>query len=352
MDKIRKTQYLLFLFLAIGFVACDDDEKYSAGTGHEGVLMQLAEEVDATAQQLWSSSPLVVDAERTTVLTRIQGYADKCRDDYFKSYLNGYDWTSASMEKCDPILYFYRSAFDRVMDGVRNSKVENGTVEIWLLYNMGYVVKTPSGCFAVDISHRWAKELAPYIDFLCVTHNHSDHYNKDLIQAMFDLGKPVLSNYLKDETYPYTTATGDKDYEIGKFKIKTCITDHNNSGLSDYVTVFSIDCGDDTGNFVFMHVGDSSYRPEQYTNLASHVNVLIPRYGPNPLIENNILGTGAGQVEPDYALLSHILELAHAEGDSRWTLDMALERASKINCKQTYVPMWGEKMVWKNNKLN
>ena len=96
---------------------------------------------------------------------------------------------------------------------------------------------------------------------------------------MFDLGKPVLSNYLKDTTYPYT-AKGDKDYEIGKFKIKTCITDHNNAGLSNFVTVFSIDCGEDTGNFVFMHVGDSNYKPEQYTNLASHVNVLIPRYAP------------------------------------------------------------------------
>jgi len=52
-------------------------------------------------------------------------------------------------------------------------------------------------------------------------------------------------------------------------------------------------------------------------------------------------------------LLSHILELAHAGVDeSRWSLDMALERASKINCEQTYVPMWGEKLVWKNNKLN
>ena len=48
-------------------------------------------------------------------------------------------------------------------------------------------------------------------------------------RQMCDLGKPVLSNYLKDTTYPYT-AKGDKDYEIGKFKIKTCITDHNNSG--------------------------------------------------------------------------------------------------------------------------
>ena len=352
MDIIRKIQYLLFCLLAIGFVACDDDDSNSTETGHEGILTQLAEEVDATAEQLWSSSPLIVNAGRTTTLTKIQGYADQCKDDYFVSYLNGFDQASTSMEKCDPIIYFYRSAFDRVMDGIKNSKVENGTAAIWLLYNMGYVVKTPSGCFAIDISYRWAKELAPYIDFLCVTHKHSDHYNNELIQAMFDLGKPVLSNYLKDTTYPYT-AKGDKDYEIGKFKIKTCITDHNNSGLSNFVTVFSIDCGEDTGNFVFMHVGDSNYKPEQYTNLASHVNVLIPRYAPNALTENNILGSGAGQVEPDYVLLSHILELAHAGVDeSRWSLDMALERASKINCEQTYVPMWGENLVWKNNKLN
>ena len=45
--------------------------------------------------------------------------------------------------------------------------------------------------------------------------------------------------------------------------------------------------------------------------------------------------------------------MAHAGVDaSRWSLDMALERASKINCDQTYVPMWGEKLVWKNGKLN
>ena len=142
MDIIRKIQYLLFCLLAIGFVACDDDDNNSTETGHEGILTQLAEEVDATAQQLWSSSPLIVNAGRTATLTKIQRYADKCKDDYFISYLNGFDQASTSMEKCDPIIYFYRSAFDRVMDGVKNSKVENGTAEIWALYNMGYVVKT------------------------------------------------------------------------------------------------------------------------------------------------------------------------------------------------------------------
>ena len=98
MDIIRKIQYLLFCLLAIGFVACDDDDNNSTETGHEGILTQLAEEVDATAQQLWSSSPLIVNAGRTATLTKIQGYADKCKDDYFISYLNGFDQASTSME--------------------------------------------------------------------------------------------------------------------------------------------------------------------------------------------------------------------------------------------------------------
>ena len=157
MDIIRKIQYLLFCLLAIGFVACDDDnDEYATDdetilsvpqddliftyegeaktinvTASENTFVASVTTGDETAQQLWSSSPLIVNTGRTTTLTKIQGYADKCKDDYFVSYLNGFDQASTSMEKCDPIIYFYRSAFDRVMDGIKNSKVENGTAAIW-----------------------------------------------------------------------------------------------------------------------------------------------------------------------------------------------------------------------------
>ena len=57
MDIIRKIQYLLFCLLAIGFVACDDDDNNSTETGHEGILTQLAEEVDATCLLYTSPSP-------------------------------------------------------------------------------------------------------------------------------------------------------------------------------------------------------------------------------------------------------------------------------------------------------
>ncbi len=188
---------------------------------------------------------------------------------------------------------------------------------------MGYIVKTPSGCFAIDISHRWAKELAPYIDFLCVTHKHSDHYSTDLIQAMFDLGKPVLSNYLKDTTYPYT-AKGIKIMKLVNSKIKTCITDHNNAGLSNFVTVFSRSI---VGKIPVISFLCMSVIPILNRNniqiMASHVNVLIPRYAPNALTENNILGSGAGTGRTDYVLLSHIWKwlmqvLMHPDGHWTW----------------------------------
>ena len=137
-----------------------------------------------------------------------------------------------------------------------------------------------------------------------------------------------------------------------KILIRTSITDHNNSGLSNFVTVFCIDCGEDSGNLTLMHTGDSNYKPTQYTNIFNRVNILIPRYAPNALTENNIIGTGSGQTMPDYVLLSHILELTHvSEEESRWSLKLALARASQINCERTYVPMWGEKMVWENGTL-
>ena len=245
------------------------------------------------------------------------------------------------------------------MDGVKSSTVENGTAQIWLLYNMGYIIKTPSGCFGIDISHRWAEEFAPYLDFLCVTHKHSDHSSNNLIQAMYDLDKPVLSNYLQPvASYPFYSKKSE-EYTIGNFKIRTCITNHNEASLKNFVTVFYIDCGDDAGGLTLIHTGDSNFKPVQYADITDandvnhHVNVLIPRYAPNALTENDIIGTGTGQVTPDYVLLSHVLELSHAdEEDSRWTVQSAWERASKINCQQTYVPMWGEKLVWKNGKLN
>lgn len=343
-----------YLWLIVALFVCyscsSDSENEGPDNGGKGAVVEAMQ----TAKQLWNTSPFHEgDISRQSALSTIQRYADNCDATYFKHYLSGTDAVCENAEKYDLVLAYYRAAFDRVLEGIKQTQVANGTTEIWMLYNMGYIIHTPSGRIGIDISHRWAKKLAPYLDALCITHNHSDHYSDELIQAMFDLGKPVLSNYLKiDQNYVYTSKVAT-NYTIGNFNIRTSITDHNNSGLANFVTVFQIDCGEDSGNFVLLHVGDSNYKTSQYTNIDNKVSLLIPRYAPNALTENNIIGTGTGQVMPDYVLLSHILELAHAGvEESRWSIELALSRAAKINCTNTGVPMWGEKLVWKDGMLN
>ncbi len=337
---------LLLVFIsAFPFWACDDDKDDSKPSTGGNLQKNDSKEV---AEKLWNTSAFNFDDTRKAAFNRIQEYADTCSANYFKNYLASMDQACEMTEKYDPMLGFYRLAFDKVLTEVQTTRVENGTAVIWLLYNMGYIVKTPSGCFGIDISHRYAEKFAPYIDFLCVTHKHTDHYDDKLIQLMIESNKPVLSNYLKpSENYKYTSKV-PTSYTIGNFKITTNITDHNTT-LTNFVTTFQINCGTDGGGLVLMHVGDSNYKASQYT-IAEHVNVFIPRYAPNALTENNVLGS---VVTPDYVLLSHMLELAHAGVDeSRWSMVLGLERASKLNCANSVLPFWGEKFVWKNNQLN
>ena len=216
---------------------------------------------------------------------------------------------------------------------------------------MGYVVKTPSGCFGVDINHRWAEKLAPYLDFLCVTHDHADHTSTGLMQAMYTAGKPVISNfYTASNMYCSKTPA---NYSIGKFTIRTAITDHDGGDPVNFVSVFRIDCGDDSGNFSLLHCGDSSFDPKQFTNVqGGSVSLSILRNGSKA--ENNIIGTGSGQMAPAYAFLSHIIELRHQIDVSpiRFKVIETLGHCSQINCKNTSMPFWGEKLTWKDGKFN
>jgi hypothetical protein len=353
MNIISQKNYwhILLLVCSMFFAGCGDKTGDIPATKEKEKTPSTAAQV---MQQLWETSPLAMNVARENLFGIIQGYADNCSKAYFKdNYMKSTDAACENMERYDPILTCYRLAFDRVLEEIQTETVENGTVVIWALYNMGFVIKTPSACFGIDIYHRWALKLAPYLDFLCTTHDHSDHRITGLMQVLFDANKPVLSNFWKKGTsYAYTSTT-DKNYTIGKFNIRTAITDHNGTAEGkNFVTVFRIDCGDDTGHFTFLHVGDSNFQPAQYPNVQGPLDVYIPRYAPEPHggDENLIIGTGSGQVQPTYVLLSHILELGHDA--ARWSFDQALFRASQINCERTYVPFWGEKLVWKNNQLH
>lgn len=336
---------LVFLLSVTFFTGCSGDDDPNP----EPTPTPSVNEAKEIMEKLWSTSSLNHNTRRQEAFDAIQGYADECSSTYFNNYLKSLDAAAENTEKYTPALTCYRAAFDRILEEVKSTRVESGTTVMWNLYNMGYIVKTPKGCLGVDICHRYAEELEPYLDFLCITHNHADHYATDLINKMFANNKPVVSNYLKDANYLYTTKDDFKSFIIGDFAVTINLTNHNESALKNFVTTFQFDCGSDGGNLILMHVGDSNYKEVQY-RIAKPVDIFIARYAPNEKTENNIIGK---KVTSKYVILSHILELSHAGVDeSRWSFELGLKRASDINCDNTIIPFWGEKLIWKNGKLN
>jgi hypothetical protein len=337
----------LLLISALILVACQ--RHFYLKKNSTETIDVAVEKAAETMQQFRKTSPLLLDSKRLAFLNQIQYYSDSLDNTIFIEYLKSAEEEALKMENSIPILYIYREAFDKVLHEVKNTKVPNGSTMVWLLYNMGFVVKTPSGCFGIDIDHRLSDQLEPFLDFLIVTHNHEDHYNLKLVNSMNDHGKPVLSNFYKEsEQYISTTPAS---YRIGNFTIKTDQSDHlANPQLPDFVTLFRVECGEDSGNFSILHCGDSGFNPEHFKNVQGAVSLVVLRWGAPR--ESNIFGKGEGEVETDYALLSHLIELRHKPyPHGQASITKTLEHLSSVKCKNTILPFWGEKLTWKNGKL-
>ncbi|MFD2553578.1 MBL fold metallo-hydrolase [Sphingobacterium tabacisoli] len=302
-----------------------------------------------TIKRLNKTSPLILNEDRLSLLKTIETYSDPYSDGPFKEYLKKSEEEAEELEHKEPILYAYRMAFEKVLQEVKTTKVKKGTASVWMLYNMGFVVKTASGCFGIDVDHRLAEELAPYLDFLYITHNHGDHANVKLIAAMKQLGKPVITNFDVDNA-PYfsTTATS---YKIGNFTLQTDISDHLRSpDLPDFVAVVRIDCGDDTGNFSLLHCGDSGFDPKRFKKVQGPVDVVVLRWG--AARENEILGQGEGQVQTNYAVLSHLIEMRHKPyPKGQASITQTLKHLPNVKCENTILPFWGERLVWEKGGL-
>lgn len=311
--------------------------------------MKNSNEAIKTLHEFKKTTPLILNDKRLSLLKKIETYSDNLQNTVFNDYMESPEEAAVEKEKAIPILYLYREGFNKILDEVKNSKVKKGTALIWMLYNMGFIVKTPSGCFGIDIDHRLAVLLEPYLNFVCITHNHRDHYNLELIEAMNKNVKPVLSNFY-EECKKYCS-TLPANYKIGEFTIRTDISDHlANPDLPDFVTLFRIDCGKNSGDFSILHCGDSGFNPKHFTNVDGPVNMVILRWGAPR--ENNIIGTNKGQITPDYAVLSHLIELRHKPyPHGQASITKTLEHLPGVNCDNTIIPFWGEKMIWNKNKL-
>jgi hypothetical protein len=101
-----------------------------------------------------------------------------------------------SLEKQYPILRFYEGALDKIIRELQECSPAPDEFYLWHLYNMGYVIKCASTTFGIDLNHRRAAELEPYIDFSLTTHNHADHMDLPLFKKMIRFGKIDISLFI------------------------------------------------------------------------------------------------------------------------------------------------------------
>lgn len=286
-------------------------------------------------ETIWTESD---PAKRAEWMDAVQDIIEKTPSKEFYLFDNNPDAVTEN-----PVLQFYDKALDRLTADIPSTQVEPGTAVIWYLYNLGFVIKTPTACFGVDLHHRHAVRLEPLLDFITVTHNHDDHYNMLLLRHMNASGKLVVSNF-----YPapgYTKAT-EFTREINGVTIHCYEADHN-SILRNFTMPMEFICPTSDRNFVFYTSGDCC--SHEFLRKKSD---RIDLYAVHPLC-GMIAKDAALTLEPEMTFIGHLQELGHEVDRFRWRFSDGqheLDEFQKIQ-RNACVPLWGEKFLWDGSTI-
>ena len=305
-------------------------------------VVASAQTIEEMADIFWNkSSCRNFTSERRAAMAEMQTYVDSFTHTLFNEYIA----TPAGTDKERGIegwglMKYYNMALEKVLAEVPATKVKKGEVVVWQLYNMGYVVKTQTQCFGIDLYHKHAERLAPMIDFLLITHNHSDHNWKPLKDELARQGKAVYSNFMDNG---HKVTTGD-EFSVGDINIKVTTVDHN-ATLKNFVNAYEINCYASKGKkgYVMFCTGDA-HNYEQL-NPTGAVDVFIPH-----LAVGLNMAEAVKKINPTEVLMSHILELGHAITKWRWSYEYGLNECQKLQREGVYMPVWGEKVVLKKIK--
>ncbi len=276
-------------------------------------------------------------AKRLKAMDVVQAEINCYQPSEWKSYRAMTSPSQMAEVETSGVPYLLRQAIAKVQTEVASTSVKDGKVAVWLLYNMGYIVKTPTTVFGIDIHSKYVGELVNMLDFVLVTHSHSDHCNKEFLKAMSAAGKQVFAAF-DIEGVNVTKVVHEGEYNVGDIMFRTTQGDHNKK-LLKFVTAYEIDCGRRSGNTVIYHTGDSN----NYKQLTpqKQVDIFIPHMS----VGLNMYWA-LRNIRPHHVFLSHIQELAHRVDRWRWTFHDALALKAKLKHEHIWIPCWGERVVY------
>ena len=194
--------------------------------------------------------------KRLAAMETVQSVINRFERTEWGAYRKETDPQEIAEMESSGVPYFLRQSFEKVRKELRTTKVKEGTVAVWLLYNMGYIVKTPTTTFGIDLYSKYTDDLLDMIDFGMITHAHSDHNHVAFTQGMAKRNKPILAAFdIKDVEEMRVEHEGV--YKMGDVTVRVTIGDHNKKNLRNFVASYEIDCGANTNHTIIYHTGDS-----------------------------------------------------------------------------------------------
>ncbi len=229
------------------------------------------------------------------------------------------------------VFEFYGAMMQKVSDEIE-AEVHHG-LRIWMMYNHGFIVKTPHNTFAFDLidayngwqrywHYKLPENVVNSIDVLFVSHRHLDHWDETLIHRIKDHGGEVIEN------------TPDETLYINGMKVDVHLGLHNIENRIFEVTT--------TNGFRILHTGDN--QTSETLPLVEDIDVLLLNAWVNE--SGSTYGTYGmrnciNKIKPALMIPGHIHELFHkVEDQAKYKWSFYINDGSLPSAVQ--VLAWGE----------
>ncbi|MGA3288166.1 MAG: T9SS type A sorting domain-containing protein [Bacteroidota bacterium] len=247
------------------------------------------------------------------------------------------------------VFNLYTSMMEKVKTEIQTQVVTGAS--IWLMYNDGYIVKTPEIVFAFDLIGGYSGwhthlplELIDQIKVLFISHNHSDHVDTAVIHRVIANGGFVVVPAENSDIGNISMA-GNDELTLQGLHIKAYIGLH-----SAPVRMYEVTC---PRGLKVMHTGDnqtSETLPEVSNLDVLFLNAWVNEAGWEPAsvgMCNSMI-----KLNPKIMIPGHVQELAHnwIPGDpkymgSRVSYQAIYQIQDPSVAAKTHAMIWGELYV-------